>query len=153
MTQLVSVAAMIPVMLPEDLKDYVFLLQHTDFADFLFTASAHGYQNVWGQSLPHSLLSSCNLWSGLEFRDKHFLIWLILSYILIIRDFFYFMSFILSFFFLASEVAMPAVLYGGPSQKICRFTTTEWSVTIKVRDRASPARSAFTWWGIFKICN
>lgn len=77
MTQLVSVAAMIPVMLPEDLKDYVFLLQHTDVADFLFTALAHGYQNAWGQSLPHSLLSSCNLWSGLEFRDKHFWIWLI----------------------------------------------------------------------------
>lgn len=77
MTQLVSVAAMIPVMLPEDLKDYIFLLQHTDVADFLFTALAHGYQNVWGQSLPHSLLSSCNLWSGLEFRDKHFWIWLI----------------------------------------------------------------------------
>lgn len=77
MTQLVSVAAMIPVMLPEDLKDYIFLLQHTDVADFLFTALAHGYQNVWGQSLPHSLLSSCNIWSGLEFREKDFWIWLI----------------------------------------------------------------------------
>lgn len=151
MTQLVSVAAMIPVMLPEDLKDYVFLLQNTDVADFLFTALAHGYQNVWGQSLPHSLLSSCNLWSGLEFRDKHFLIWLIhLDH----QGFFLFYVFyFILFFFLASEVAMPAVFYGGPSQKICRFTTTEWSVTIKVRDRASPARSAFTWWGIFKICN
>lgn len=61
MTQLVSVAAMIPVMHLQDLKDYVFLLQHTDVADFLFTALAHGYQNAWGQSLPHSLLSSCNL--------------------------------------------------------------------------------------------
>lgn len=97
---MVSVAAMIPVMLPEDLKDYVFLLQHTDVADILFTASAHGYQNVWGQSLPHSLLSSCNLWSGLEFRDKHFWIWLIH---LIIRDFFDFMSFILSFFFFSLQ--------------------------------------------------
>lgn len=151
MTQLVSVAAMIPVMLPEDLKDYVFLLQHTDVADFLFTALAHGYQNVWGQSLPHSLLSSCNLWSGLEFRDKHFWIWLIhLDH----QGFFWlYVFYFILFFFLASEVAMPAVFYGGPSQKICRFTTTEWSVTIKVRDRASPARSAFTWWGIFKICN
>lgn len=150
MTQLVSVAAMIPVMLPEDLKDYVFLLQHTDVADFLFTASAHGYQNVWGQSLPHSLLSSSNLWSGLEFRDKHFWIWQIhLDH----QGFFWFYVFDFIFFFLASEVAIPAVFYGEPSQKICRFTTTEWSVTIKVRDRASPARSAFTWWGIFKICN
>lgn len=148
MTQLVSVAAMIPVMLPEDLKDYVFLLQHTDVADILFTASAHGYQNVWGQSLPHSLLSSCNLWSGLEFRDKHFWIWLIhLDH----QGFFLFYVFyFIPFFFLASEVAMPAVLYGGPSQKICRFTTTEWSVTIKVRDRDSPASSACTWQGNFK---
>lgn len=148
MTQLVSVAAMIPVMLPEDLKDYIFLLQHTDVADFLFTALAHGYQNVWGQSLPHSLLSSCNLWSGLEFRDKHFLIWLIhLDH----QGFFLFYVFyFIPFFILASEVAMPAVLYGGPSQKICRFTTTEWSVTIKVRDRDSPASSACTWQGNFK---
>lgn len=148
MTQLVSVAAMIPVMLPEDLKDYIFLLQHTDVADFLFTALAHGYQNVWGQSLPHSLLSSCNLWSGLEFRDKHFWIWLIhLDH----QGFFFILCLLFyPFFFLASEVAMPAVLYGGPSQKICRFTTTEWSVTIKVRDRDSPASSACTWQGNFK---
>lgn len=112
MTQSVSLAAMIPVMLPEDLKDN-FFFSSTQMLQIFFLQLRHmdiimSGDNLYPTLCYHSV--TLDLDFNLETNISGF-DW----YILIIRDFFLFHVFysILLFFFLASEVTMAAVFYEG----------------------------------------
>lgn len=112
MTQSVSLAAMIPVMLPEDLKDN-FFFSSTQMLQIFFLQLRHmdiimSGDNLYPTLCYHSV--TLDLDFNLETNISGF-DW----YILIIRDFFLFhvFYFILLFFFFASEVTMAAVFYEG----------------------------------------
>lgn len=111
MTQSVSLAAMIPVMLPEDLKDN-FFFSSTQMLQIFFLQLRHmdiimSGDNLYPTLCYHSV--TLDLDFNLETNISGF-DW----YILIIRDFFLFcLLFYPSFFFFASEVTIAAVFNEG----------------------------------------
>lgn len=112
MTQSVSLAAMIPVMLPEDLKDN-FFFSSTQMLQIFFLQLRHMDIIMSGDNL-YPTLCYHSVTLDLDFNLETNIFgfdW----YILIIRDFFLFHVFysILLFFFFASEVTMAAVFYEG----------------------------------------
>lgn len=129
MTQSVSLAAMIPVMLPEDLKDNVFC-SSTQMLQIFFLQLRHMDIIMSGDNL-YPTLCYHSVTLDLDFNLETNIFgfdW----YILIIRDFFLFHVFysILLFFFCFRGYNGSCVLW-GPSNTICRFTST---TIIVIRD-------------------